>query len=108
MDTQEIERIAGARRRGTTVDALLAVISGAAGSALLRWSIWWPHADNRQRWATYILIAASLITLWTLTRSLVARPPRIKVAVLVAWAVAVAVGATLGFGWLRSATLPYR
>ena len=108
MDTQEIEPVAGARRRGTTADTLLAVISGAAGSALARWSIWWPHADMRQRWATYILVVASLITLWTLGRSLGARPARTKVTVLVAWAAAVAVGATLGFSWLRSATLPYR
>lgn len=107
MDTEEIQLRKDTNRSGR-LSVSSAIVTGAAAATLARWSIWWPHADNRQRWATYLLVAVSFITLWSLTRSLAAQAPRTKIAVIVAWIAAVAIGATLGFAWLRSATLPYR
>ena len=84
--------------------ALLAVAAASvfALMALIRWSNWWPHSDNRQNAAIVAMLLSVLIGLPSAVGSLSRIPkPAIPIAILT---VAALLGASLGFSALAAAT----
>jgi hypothetical protein len=73
-------------------------------AALIRWSLWWPHDDNRQNLASFaaVLSGGFGIVLLAFSWRGVRRERRFVLAVLVAGAVLI--GATAGFAILIHAT----
>lgn len=80
----------------------------AAVIALVRWSAWWPHSDNRQALAMVAGAVAGLIAAGALSTAVAGVRARGRVVLLLLVSVAAAGGWVVGFDALREATQQYR
>jgi hypothetical protein len=75
---------------------------GAA--ALVTWSFWWPHRDNRQNLSTFAAVLLACVGLAALGASLRTAGVERRRAVAALMALALLLGATAGYAILRAAT----
>lgn len=80
----------------------LACIGGVA--ALVRWSLWWPHSDIRQIWATGLGGMAGVVGLVTLAVAFSRLAGRDRRLLVVSAVVAAVIGLVGGFRVLEQLT----
>lgn len=86
--------------------ASVGLVNAAVVVALLRWSAWWPHSDNRQNWANLVLGAAALAACVCLPWAALVSAPHRRTMLLVLTLTAAGLGWLLGFEYLADSTPP--
>jgi hypothetical protein len=84
--------------------AAVGFLSVTAVAGLVRWSLWWPHDDMRQLWATFGAVVMAALGLAALAVALRSIAREWRPALMAFIAMAVLIGATAGFVILQSAT----
>lgn len=93
-------------RRSAAATLGLVCIGGAA--ALARWSLWWPHRDMRQMFATAATVGLGVVGLLALGIALGSSSDRGRTVIVLTVVGAVALGGVAGFMVLQSATASAR
>lgn len=89
---------------GASVAATVGLLSVTAVAGLVGWSLWWPHDDMRQLWATFGAVILAAIGIASLAASHRALSRELRPALIASIAIAVLIGATGGFALLKRAT----
>lgn len=76
----------------------------AVVAAFVRWSVWWPHSDNRQNGVKLFGFVAVIVGAVTFGKAFAAASSSRRVLMLLAAAVAVALGLFVGFALMVDAT----
>ena len=89
---------------------IVSALSLGVAIGMVSWSIWWPHSDMRQIWASFLILIGAVVGLATLRAGLArldesAQILRAMAAIVVAVAVVIA---SLVFDVALEETLPHR
>jgi hypothetical protein len=87
---------------------VVSVLAVAGFAALVAWSLWWPHSDNRQNLATLAAVLLGILGLASFIAALRGASSRGRTELLVFTAMAALTGATAGFMILYLATASAR
>src|SRR5688572_10878282 len=90
------------------ISGAVAVLGTGACAAAVRWSQWWPHADNRQNVMTLVMAVSGLIALVALLTACARLSARLQTVLLLVVVAAGALGWFVGFEVLTGSTETYK